>query len=341
MAPSIRLPLRQVGKNGAFATPIGFGAMGMSMAYGTVFPTEDRLRVLDRAWELGCTNWDTASIYGDSEEVIGEWFKRHPERRADIFLATKFGFRKNDAGIIVDASPEHCLESAEQSLKRLNVTCIDLFYMHRTNGEVPIEKTVGAMKKLQDEGKVKYLGLSEVSSNTLRRAYAVAPISAVQVEYNPWTLDIEGSAGTHLLQTCKELGVAVFAYSPLGRGLLTGRFRSIDDFDENDSRRRYERFQGDNISKNLQLVDKFNELAKEKGCTPAQLVLAWLLAQYEALFVIPGTKNIEYLEQNVGASDVKLSRDEERTIRSLVEEAGVHGGRNPFAGGFHDTVPLE
>ncbi|PKK52202.1 hypothetical protein CI102_4698 [Trichoderma harzianum] len=274
MVPSIRLPLRQVGKNGAFATQIGSGAMGMSVAYDTVL-------VLDRAWELGCTNWDTAALYGDSEE-----------RRADIFLATKFGFKKTDAGIIVDASPEHCLESAEQSLRRLNVTCIDLFYMHRTNGEVPIEKTVGAMKKLQDEGKVKYLGLSEVSSNTLRRAYAVTSISAVQ------------------------LGVAVFAYSPLGRGLLTGRFRSIDDFDENDSRRRYDRFQGDNFSKNLQLVDKFDELAKTKGCTPAQLVLAWLLAQYEALFVIPGTK-------------------------SLVEEAGVHGGRNPFAGSFHDTVPLE
>ncbi|KAJ4862741.1 aldo/keto reductase family domain-containing protein [Trichoderma breve] len=341
MVPSTRLPLRQVGKNGAFATQIGFGAMGMSVAYGTVFPTEDRLMLLDRAWELGCTNWDTAALYGDSEEVIGEWFKRHPERRADIFLATKFGFKKNDAGIVVDASPEHCLESAEQSLKCLNVTCIDLFYMHRTNGEVPIEKTVGAMKKLQDEGKVKYLGLSEVSSNTLRRAYTVAPISAVQVEYNPWTLDIEGSAGTHLLQTCKELGVAVFAYSPLGRGLLTGRFRSIDDFDENDSRRRCERFQGDNFVKNLQLVDKFNEIAKTKGCTPAQLVLAWLLAQYEALFVIPGTKNTEYLEQNVGAADVKLSGDEEKAIRSLVEEAGVHGGRNPFAGSFHDTVPLE
>ncbi|KAL6837465.1 NADP-dependent oxidoreductase domain-containing protein [Trichoderma camerunense] len=327
MVPSIRLPLRQVGKNGAFATQIGFGAMGMSVAYGTVFSTEDRLRLLDRAWELGCTNWDTAALYVDLEEVIGEWFTRHPERRADIFLATKFGFKKNDDGIVVDASPEHCLESAEQSLKRLNVTCIDLFYMHRTNGEVPIEKTVGAMKKLQDEGKVKYLGLSEVSSNTLRRAYT--------------TLDIEGSAGTYLLQTCKEPGVAVFAYSPLGRGLLTGRFRSIDDFDENDSRRRFDRFQGDNFSKNLQLVDKFNEIAKTKSCTSAQLVLAWLLAQYEALFVIPGTKNIEYLEQNVGAAGVNLSRDEEKAIRSLVEEAGVHGGRNPFAGSFHDTVPLE
>ncbi|KKP04231.1 hypothetical protein THAR02_03687 [Trichoderma harzianum] len=321
MVPLIRLPLRQVGKNGAFATQIGFGEMGMSVAYGMVFPTEDRLRVFD-------------------QDIIEEWFKRHPERRADIFLAPKFGFKKTGAGIVVDASPEHCLESVEQSLKRPNVTCIDLFYMHCTIGEVPIEKTVGAMKKLQDEGKVKYLGLSEVSSNTLRRAYAVAPISAVQVEYNPWTLDIEGSAGTYLLQACKELGVAVFAYSPLGRGLLTGRFRSIDDFDENDSRRRYERFQGDNFVRNLQLVDKFNGIAKAKGCTPAQLVLAWLLAQYEALFVIPGTKNIEYLEQNVGAADVALSRDEEKAIRSLVEEAGVHGGRNPFAGPFHDTVQL-
>lgn len=191
------------------------------------------------------------------------------------------------------------------------------------------------------EGKVKYLGLSEVSSTTLRRAHAVHPISAVQVEYNPWTLDIEGPSGTYLLKTCEELDVSVFAYSPLGRGILTGRYRSVDDFEEGDFRRNLARFQGENFRKNLVIVDKFNELAKQKGLTSSQLVLAWLLEQSPRVFVIPGTKKIKYLEENVGASRVTVSKGEEQELRRLVLEAGVEGGRDPTFGNYTDTAPLE
>jgi aryl-alcohol dehydrogenase-like predicted oxidoreductase len=194
---------------------------------------------------------------------------------------------------------------------------------------------------LSRDGKVKYLGLSEVSSKTIRRAHAIHPISAVQVEYNPWTLDIEGPSGTYLRKTCQELDIAVFAYSPLGRGILTGRFRSVDDFEEGDARRDMTRFQGDNFKKNLEIVDKFNELAKSKGCTSSQLVLAWLLEQSPNVFVIPGTKKVKYLEENVGASKVKLSKNEEQDLRKLAMEIGVVGGRDPSFGSYIDTAPLE
>lgn len=188
---------------------------------------------------------------------------------------------------------------------------------------------------------MKHLGLSEVSSTTLRRAHAVHPISAVQIEYNPWTLDIEGPSGTYLLNTCKELGVAVFAYSPLGRGILTGRYRSIDDFEDIDSRHYLTRYQGDNFKKNLVLVDKFTEVAKTKGCTPSQLVLGWILAQSESFFVIPGTKKIKYLEENVASAHVELTHDEVQELRQLVTKAGVEGNRDAWFGAFVDTDPLE
>ncbi|KAJ3527971.1 hypothetical protein NM208_g10441 [Fusarium decemcellulare] len=341
MAPPAQLPLRQLGKNGPKIPAVGFGLMGISVGYGAAESDEERLKVLDRAWELGCTNWDTADIYGDSEDLIGKWLKLHPERRQDIFLATKFGLRFADGDIKRNSSPEYARECIEKSLKRLGVEQIDLYYMHRAVEEVPIEKTVEAMKQMVEEGKVKYLGLSEISSTTLRRAHAVHPISAVQVEYNPWTLDIEGPSGTHLLKTCDELDVAVFAYSPLGRGILTGRFRSIDDFEEGDARRGYARFQGENFKKNLVLVDKFQELAKRKGCTSSQLVLAWLLEQNPRVFVIPGTKKIKYLEDNVGAARVTLSKEEERELRKLVSDAGIEGGRDPSYGNYVDTVALD
>ncbi|KAI3584697.1 NADP-dependent oxidoreductase domain-containing protein [Fusarium oxysporum f. sp. albedinis] len=356
MAPPAQLPLRQLTKNGPKIPSIGLGLMGISVGYGaatyeshlqllnlTNIPRsdEERLKLLDRAWELGCTNWDTADVYGDSEDVVGKWFKLHPERRQDIFLATKFGLRVGEKGIVTDSSPEHVRKSIESSLKRLGVKHIDLYYMHRANEDVPIEKTVEAMKQLVDEGKVKYLGLSEISSTTLRRAHAIHTISAVQVEYNPWTLDIEGPSGTNLLKACEELDVAVFAYSPLGRGILTGRFRSVDDFEETDTRRNLTRFQGDNFKKNLKIVDQFNELAKNKGFTSSQLVLAWILEQSPKMFVIPGTKNIKYLEENVGAAKVTLSKEENQELRKLAVEAGVVGGRDPFFGCFVDTAPLE
>ncbi|KAJ4174464.1 hypothetical protein NW754_004880 [Fusarium falciforme] len=341
MAPPAQLPLRQLGKNGPKIPAVGFGLMGISIGYGATESDEERLKVLDRAWELGCTNWDTADAYADSEDLIGKWFKLHPERREDIFLASKFGLKMVDGNLVTDSSPEYVRECIDRSLKRLGVEHIDLYYMHRANEDVPIEKTVEAMKQLVEEGKVKYLGLSEVSSTTLRRAHAVHPISAVQVEYNPWTLDIEGPSGTHLLKTCEELDVSVFAYSPLGRGILTGRYRSVDDFEEGDFRRNLTRFQGENFRKNLVIVDKFNELAKQKGHTSSQLVLAWLLEQSPRVFVIPGTKKIKYLEENVGASRVTVSKGEEQELRRLVLEAGVEGGRDPTFGNYTDTAPLE
>ncbi|KAH8156610.1 hypothetical protein CIB48_g11639 [Xylaria polymorpha] len=342
MAPSKPTLNRQLGRDGPSIPAAGFGLMGFSVGYGAAEPDEARFRLLDRAWELGCTNWDTADAYGDSEDIIGKWLKLHPERRADIFLATKFGLRLDaTAGHIVDSSPEYCRQCVESSLKRLGVDQIDLYYMHRANPEVPIEKTMRVMKELVDEGKVKYVGLSEVSSATLRRAHAVHPIHAVQVEYNPWTLDIEGPSGTHILDTCKELGVSVFAYSPLGRGIMTGRFRSAADFGPDDARSVSPRFQGENFQKNLKLVDQFAEIAKRKGCTSGQLVLAWLLAQGDNIFVIPGTKKAPYLEENFAASEVVLTEEEEKLLRKLVSEAGVSGDRGATFGFFVDTIPLE
>jgi aryl-alcohol dehydrogenase-like predicted oxidoreductase len=312
----------------------------MAIGYGATDSDEERLKLLDRAWELGCTNWDTADVYGDSEDIIGKWFALHPERRDDIFLATKFGLRLHEGAIVADSSPEHCRKSIESSLKRLGVGHIDLYYMHRADEKVPIEKTARAMKELVEQGKVKYLGLSEVSSSTLRRAHAVHPIAAVQVEYNPWTLDIEGPSGTDLLATCIELDVSVFAYAPLGRGILTGQYRSVNDFEEGDVRRTLARYQGDNFAKNLVVVDKCNELAQRKGCTTSQLVLSWLVAQQKNVFVIPGTKRIKYLEQNVGASSVELSEQEKQELRKLVQEAELEGGRDAMFGCYVDTAPL-
>ncbi|KAI0469468.1 Aldo/keto reductase [Xylaria cf. heliscus] len=334
---------RRLGRDGPSIPAVGFGLMGFSVGYGAAESDENRFKLLDRAWELGCTNWDTADAYGDSEPTIGKWFKLHPERRADIFLATKFGLKYGSdsiASITVDSSPEYCRQCIESSLKRLEVDHIDLYYMHRANPDVPIEKTMQALKELVNEGKIKYVGLSEVSSATLRRAHAVHPIHAVQVEYNPWTLDIEGPSGTNLLETCRELGVSVFAYSPLGRGIMTGRYRSAADFGPGDSRPMLPRYQGENFQKNLKLVDQFAEIAKRKGCTAGQLVLAWLLAQGGDIFVIPGTKKIPYLEENFAASEVVLTKDEEKLLRGLVEEAGVGGDRAAMFGAFADTVPL-
>ncbi|KAF3020988.1 hypothetical protein E8E14_009877 [Neopestalotiopsis sp. 37M] len=341
MSPPAQLPLRQLTENGPKIPAIGFGLMGISIAYGAADSDEDRLKVLDRAWELGCTNWDTADIYGDCEDLLGKWFKLHPERRADIFLATKFGFKVEGQGMVIDSSPEYALQSAKKSLQRLGVEHIDLYYMHRANEDVPIEKTVEAMKQLVTEGKVKYLGLSEVSSTTLRRAHAVHPITAIQAEYNPWSLEIEGADGTHLLKTCTELGVSIFAYSPLGRGILTGRFRSTDDFEEGDARKNMARFQGENLQKNLKIVDTFHELAEKKGCTPSQLTLAWILEQSPNIFVIPGTKKVKYLEDNLGAAKVQLSKDDDAKLRKVASEAEVQGGRDPFFGCYADTAPLK
>ncbi|KAI4259996.1 MAG: hypothetical protein LQ352_000492 [Teloschistes flavicans] len=324
----------QLGKNGPQVPCLGFGLMGLSSAYGAIEPTEERLKVLDRAYELGERFWDSADIYADSEDLVGEWFKRSGKRN-DIFLATKFALLITNSGIKTRSDPEYVKESCNKSLKRLGLDCIDLYYCHRVDGKTPIEKTVEAMAELKKEGKIKYIGLSEVSSATLRRAHAVHPITAVQVEYSPFAMDVEDPQ-IALLKTCRELGVATVAYSPLGRGFLTGAIRSPADFEEGDFRTYVPRYSEQNFPKNLELVTHLQEIAKKKGCTPGQLSLAWLLAQGDDIFPIPGTKKIKYLEENLSAVEIRLSNAELREIRDAIEKVEVHGERYPP--GFEETL---
>ncbi|KAH7147188.1 aldo/keto reductase [Dactylonectria estremocensis] len=345
MTPPATLPSRKLGKNGPKVTALGFGLMGLSVAYGSAGSDEDRFKVLDCAWEMGAVHWDSADVYGDNEDLLGKWFAKHPERRKDIFLATKFGGKfgpdaQGEFKFTVDSTPEYAREACERSLKRLGVDYIDLFYIHRLDEKTPIEKTVEELARLKNEGKIRYLGISECSSKSLRRAYAVHPIHAVQVEYNPWSLDIEGPSGTYLLKTARELGVAVVAYAPLGRGLLTGQYKSLDDFDADDARRTITRFQGDNFAKNLVLVDKFKDFAARKGCTASQMVLAWFLAQGDDIIPIPGTKKIKYLEENCDSLKVKLTPEEVQEIRDMVDAADIAGDRGVNFNQYADTPEL-
>lgn len=324
------LPTRTLGRNGPQVTALGFGAMGLSAHYGAPEPDEERFKVLDRAYELGERFWDSADVYMDSEDLIGKWFARTGKRNG-IFLATKFANRVLPDGTrVIRSDPAYAKEACVKSLERLGVETIDLYYCHRVDGKTPIEKTVQAMKELKDEGKIRFLGLSEISAETLRRAHAVHPISAVQIEYSPFSMDIEDPA-IALLKTCRELGIATVAYSPLGRGFVTGRYKSPDDFEEGDFRRMAPRFSKENFPKNLALVDKLAAIAEQKGCTTGQLTLAWLMKQGEDIIPIPGTKKIEYLEENLGALNVELSDSEDKEIRQAVENAEVHGGRYPKA----------
>ncbi|KAI4268923.1 MAG: hypothetical protein L6R38_007677 [Xanthoria sp. 2 TBL-2021] len=280
------LPKHQLGKDGPEVSRLGFGLMGLSGAYGTIESTEDRLKVLDRAYELGERFWDSADVYADSEDLVGEWFRRNG-KRDDIFLATKFALSFNDqGGIETRSDPEYAKAACNKSLQRLGIDCIDLYYCHRVDRKTPIEKTVEAMAELKKEGKIRYLGLSEVSSETLRRAFAVHPIACVQMEYSPFAMDVEDPK-IALLKTCRELGVATVAYSPLGRGFLTGAYKSPADFEEGDFRKHSPRFSEENFPKNLELVKHLEDMAKKKGCTSGQLSLAWLLSQGNDIFPIP------------------------------------------------------
>lgn len=272
---------------------------------------------------------------------MGKWFAANKDKRNDIFLATKFAVDQKT--FQVDSSPEYAKKACNASLERLGLPQIDLYYCHRVDGKTPIEKTVEAMVELKNEGKIKFLGLSEVSSSTLRRAHAVHPITAVQVEYSPFALEIE-SKQIDLLATCRELGVAVVAYSPLCRGILGGALRSPEDFAEDDLRRMMPRFSAENFPKNLKLVDQITELAKKKGVEASQLTLAWLLAQGDDIFPIPGTTKVNRLKENLGALNVKLSQEEEQYIRKASEEADVGGERylpQMMAQCYADTPALE
>jgi aryl-alcohol dehydrogenase-like predicted oxidoreductase len=277
--------------------------------------------LIHRALDLGVTLLDTANIYGDSEIKVGHALKG---RRDGVVLATKFGIVRDPSGQDgVDGSPANVRAACEQSLRRLDVDDIDLYYLHRVDPRVPIEETVGAMSELVRQGKVRHLGLSEAAADTVRRAHAVHPIAALQTEYSIWSRDLEDE----ILPVTRELGIALVAYSPLGRGFLAGRFKTIDDLAKDDWRRGSPRFQGANFAKNLAVVEEVQALAKAKGCTPSQLALAWVLAQGEDVIPIPGTSRIEGLEENVAAADVTLSRSELERIESFAPRGVAVGDR--------------
>lgn len=317
---------RQLGREGPQVAALGFGAMGLGAFYGSVLPDEERLKVLDRAHELGATHWDTAELYGDSESIIGKWFKRTGKRN-EIFLATKFGaFLDGKGGISASNKPDYIRSAVNNSLERLQTDYIDLYYCHNFTGEIPIEEVTSILAEFVKAGKVRHIGFSEVSSENLRRAAKIHPVAAHQVEYSPWTTYIEEPKGD-ILSTNRELGIATIAYSPLGRGIMTGQYKSRADFEKDDWRLSNPRFSEENFGKNLVLVAKIEEIAKAKGVTPGQLTLAWLLKQGSDIIPIPGTKNIKYLEQNMGSLGVELTKEEEKDIRALVEAADVAGTR--------------
>jgi aryl-alcohol dehydrogenase-like predicted oxidoreductase len=314
---------RQLGTDGPVVSAIGIGCMGMSEFYG---PSDKKsaLSVFDRALDVGVNFWDTADMYGlgRNEELIGEALAA---RRSEVVVATKFGVvRRSDGEFVrIDGTPAYVREACEASLRRLGVDCIDLYYLHRVDQSTPIEETVGAMARLVEDGKVRHLGLSEVSASTLRRAAAVHPIAALQSEFSLWTRDVEHSA----LPACRELGIGLVPYSPLGRGFLSGKLRSIDDLAENDFRRSNPRFQGENFTRNLVLADKLRELAEQRSCTPAQLALAWVLAQGNEIVPIPGTRRVERLEENAAAAEIELSEEELSAIDAAFPPDVASGGR--------------
>ncbi|KAH9932829.1 Aldo/keto reductase [Epithele typhae] len=316
---------------GSRVSAIGYGAMGISSFYGPVLVDELRMKArlaLNAVYESGCTHWDTADVYGDSEELIGKWLKKTGKRN-DIFLVTKFGMTMNrePGGRAVNGEPSYAAAAIDRSLKRLGVDFVDLWYLHRADPKVPIEITVRTMAEQVKAGKVKHIGLSEVSATTLRRAHAVHPITAVQVEYSPFSLDIEHNG---VLATARELGVKIVAYSPVGRGLLTGKIRSPDDLDPTDMRRLLPRFAPANFPKVLAVVDGIQAIADAHGATPGQVALAWVLAQGDDFLPIPGSTKPTNIHENMATAALQLSREEVTAIRTLAEGADL-GERYPAA----------
>ncbi|KAL0576027.1 Aldo-keto reductase str7 [Marasmius crinis-equi] len=318
----------------AWVNPLGFGTMGLSIAYGAVESDEERFKVLDVVLASGCNHWDTSDLYGDSEDLLGKWFKRTGKRN-EIFLASKFGITAK--GVRGEAA--YVKEACNRSLSRLGVDHIDLYYQHRVDPNTPIEETVGAMAELVKEGKVKYIGLSECTAKGLRRAHAIHPISALQIEYSPLVRDIE-LPENGLLKTARELGVTIVAYSPLARGLIAGQIRSPDQFEQGDFRKIVPKFSNENFPKILSVVDRLAEIGKKHNATPGQVTLAWILSQGDDFVIIPGTKKIKYLEENMGAAKVNLSDEEKAEIRKLAEEADAIPG-NRYPPGHAEAVAVE
>jgi aryl-alcohol dehydrogenase-like predicted oxidoreductase len=317
---------KALGTQGLEASGLGLGCMGMSEFYG---PRDDEqsLKTLHRALELGVSFWDTADAYGPflNEELVGKGLRG---KRDQVTLATKFGIVRDPANPMkrgFNGQPDYTRSSCEASLGRLGTDRIDLYYLHRVDPNTPVEETIGAMAQLVKEGKIRGIGLSEVNAATLKKAHAIHPVTAVQSEYSLWSRDPEDG----ILETCKELGVAFVAYSPLGRGFLTGQIKKFEDMAPDDYRRFSPRFQGENFAHNLDLVGKIVQLAAEKGCTPSQLALAWVMTRGEHIFPIPGTKRVRFLEENVGALEVKLKKEELAALDQIAPKGVAAGPRYP------------
>ncbi len=319
---------RKLGSQGLKVAAVGLGCMGMSEFYGAADEAES-LATLNRAVELGITLFDTADAYGPfkNEELVGKALRG---RRDQVVIATKFGFRRDEKGqaLGISGRPEYVRSACDASLRRLGIDCIDLYYQHRVDTEVAIEDTIGAMADLVKAGKVRYLGMSEAGALTIRRAHRVHPISAVQTEYSLWSRDVEED----VLPTLRELGIGLVAYSPLGRGFLTGQIKRIEDLATDDFRRLLPRFQGENFQKNLDLVEEVKRIAGTKGITPGQLALAWVLAQGNDIVPIPGTKRRKYLEENAAAAEVKLTASDLASIEAVMPRGAASGMRYHEAG---------